>query len=169
MDGRHHRDLRRGGPVPQSNAGLAENRCGQCSCSADLCVGSVAPPLRIACRRPGPLAGAPNGRIRMAYLVQVSLNTSPQRSAARLRLSNGSRVASLGSFPGGLHGPARVWSRNGEYLAFRDEAGDIRFSNPLQLDLFGGGCTQRIRLRDGSRLTANFRVGVKVFDVVPPP
>jgi WD40 repeat protein len=90
------------------------------------------------------------------------------------RVANGSGVATLGSFPGGLHRSALVWSPNGEYLAFQDQAGDIRFWNPLQSDLSvavarkGAIYGTLLFSRDGSQFAANFPDGVKVFDVVPP-
>jgi hypothetical protein len=93
------------------------------------------------------------------------------------RVSDGKRVATLGSFPGGLQPSKLTWSPSGEYLAFYDAVGAIRFWNPLQPNLsvvvarggnqyFGGG--NLLFSKDGSRLAANFPDGVRVFDVVPP-
>jgi WD40 repeat protein len=90
------------------------------------------------------------------------------------RISDGSLVASLGSFPGGFHRSGLVWSPNGEYLAFLDAVADIRFWNPFQLDLSVAVARKAavdgtlLFSRDSSQLAANFPDGVKVFDVVPP-
>jgi WD40 repeat protein len=90
------------------------------------------------------------------------------------RVSDGSLVASLGSFPGGPHRSGLVWSPNGEYLAFHDAAGDIRFWNPLRPGFSIAVARNGERFgslsfsRDGFRFAANFPDGVRVFDVVPP-
>jgi hypothetical protein len=90
------------------------------------------------------------------------------------RVSDGSLLASVGSFPGGVHRSGLVWSRNGEYLAFLDAVTDIRFWNPFRLDLSvvvarkGAGDGTLLFSRDGSQLAAGFFHEVKVFDVVPP-
>jgi WD40 repeat protein len=96
------------------------------------------------------------------------------------RVSDGSLVASLDSFPGGLHRSGLVWSPNGEYLAFQDAVGDIRFWNPFRSDHSvavarkAGGNAPPFRhsallfSRDGSQLAANFPDCVRIFDVVPP-
>jgi WD40 repeat protein len=89
------------------------------------------------------------------------------------RVSDGSLVASLGSFPGGLHRSGLVWSPNGEYLAFQDAIGDLRFWNPHQPALSvviarkGNPQGNLLFSKDGSQLAADFPDGVKVFDVVP--
>jgi WD40 repeat protein len=91
------------------------------------------------------------------------------------RVSDGKRVALLGSFPGGLNRSRLMWSPNGEYLAFYDALGAIRFWNPLQPGLsvvvarggdhyYGGNL---LFSKDGSQMSANFPDGVRVFDVVP--
>jgi WD40 repeat protein len=90
------------------------------------------------------------------------------------RVSDGSLVASLGSFPGGLNRSGLAWSPNGEYLAFHDAAGDIRFWNPFQLGFSVAVARNGARFGnlsfsgDGLRFAANFPDGVRVFDVVPP-
>jgi WD40 repeat protein len=91
------------------------------------------------------------------------------------RVSDGSLVASLGSFPGGLHAFGLVWSPNGKYLGFCDATGDIRFWSPFQSDLsvvvarkVGSSHGSLLFSRDGSQLAANSSDGVKVFDVVLP-
>jgi hypothetical protein len=69
-----------------------------------------------------------------------------------------------------------MWSPNGEYLAFYDALGAIRFWNPLQTGLsavvarggngyFGGNL---LFSKNGSQMSANFPDGVRVFDVIPP-
>jgi WD40 repeat protein len=90
------------------------------------------------------------------------------------RISDGVRVASLGSFPGGLHAAGLVWSPKGDYLAFQDGLGDIRFWNPFQPKLSiavarkGVHYSNLLFSRDSLQLAASFPDGVKVFDVVPP-
>jgi WD40 repeat protein len=90
------------------------------------------------------------------------------------RVSDGSLVASLGSFPGGLSRSGLVWSPNGEYLAFHDAAGDIRFWNPFQPGFSVAVARNGERFGslsfsgDGFRFAANFPDGVRIFDVVPP-
>jgi WD40 repeat protein len=90
------------------------------------------------------------------------------------RVSDGSLVASLGSFPGGISRSGLVWSPNGEYLAFHDAVGDIRFWNPSRPGFSVMVARASARYgnlsfsRDGSRFAANFPDGVKVFDVVRP-
>jgi WD40 repeat protein len=97
------------------------------------------------------------------------------------RVSDGSLVAFLDSFPGGLHRSGLVWSPNGEYLAFQDAVGDIRFWNPFRSDhsvavarKVGGYSTlpsfhsSLLFSRDGSQLASNFPDGVRIFDVVLP-
>jgi WD40 repeat protein len=90
------------------------------------------------------------------------------------RVSDGKLVASLGSFPGGLARHALVWSPNGEYLAFQDALGAIRFWNPFQPKLSVAVARKGFQApddilfsKDGSQLAAVFADGVKVFDVVP--
>jgi WD40 repeat protein len=88
------------------------------------------------------------------------------------RLADGARVASLGSFPGGIDNTQLVWAPGGQYLAFIDGIGDIRFWDPLHpgasVIVAGMGSHSRTLLfsKDGSQLVANFEGGVKVFDVV---
>jgi hypothetical protein len=89
------------------------------------------------------------------------------------RVSDGSLLASVGSFPGGVHRSGLVWSPNGEYLAFLDAVADIRFWNPFQLDLSVAVARKAVDgtllfSRDGSQLAVKFFDKVKVFDVVPP-
>jgi WD40 repeat protein len=90
------------------------------------------------------------------------------------RVSDGSLVASLGSFPGGFWRRGLAWSPNGEYLAFQDALGDVRFWNPFQPNLSvavarkGAHYSNLLFSRDSSQLAVNFPDGVKVFDVVPP-
>lgn len=87
------------------------------------------------------------------------------------RVSDGMRVASVGSFPGGLNRTGLVWSPQGDYLAFLDAYGDIRFWNPFHpgasISVASIGRNSRTLLfsKDGSQLVANFENGVKVFDV----
>jgi WD40 repeat protein len=67
-----------------------------------------------------------------------------------------------------------VWSPNGEYLAFHDATGDIRFWNPFQPGFSVAVARSGERFgnlsfsRDGLRLAANFPDGIRVFDVVRP-
>jgi hypothetical protein len=88
------------------------------------------------------------------------------------RISDGSLVASLGSFPGAFHRFGLVWSPNGKYLAFQ-AIDDIRFWSPFQSDLSvvvarkGAGYGSLVFSRDGSQLATNFPDGVRIFDVVP--
>jgi WD40 repeat protein len=90
------------------------------------------------------------------------------------RVSDGKLIASLGSFPGGLSRHGLVWSPNGEYLAFQDGRGDIRFWNPFRTGLSVNVARQSktysnlLFSKGGSQLAANFSDGLKVFDVVPP-
>jgi hypothetical protein len=90
------------------------------------------------------------------------------------RISDGALVASLGSFAGSMHRSGLVWSPNGRYLAFQDGASDIRFWNPFQSDLSVAVARKAavygtlLFSRDSSQFAANFRDGVKIFDVVPP-
>jgi WD40 repeat protein len=99
---------------------------------------------------------------------------SPADPLRVYRVSDGKLVAALGSFPGGIYHNGLVWSPSGEYIAFQDPRGDIRFWNPLQRDLsvkVARGAEPYSHLlfsKDGSQLAANFSDGLKVFDVVPP-
>ena len=90
------------------------------------------------------------------------------------RVSDGKPVASLGSFPGGLDHRALVWSPDGEYLAFQDAVGAIRFWNPFQPNFSVVVARKGVLApdgilfsKDGSQLAANFTDGMRVFDVVP--
>jgi WD40 repeat protein len=90
------------------------------------------------------------------------------------RVSDGKLVASLGSFPGGLDHRALVWSPNGEYLAFQDALGAVRFWNPFQPNFSVAVARKGVLALDGillskdsSQLAANFADGLKVFDAVP--
>jgi WD40 repeat protein len=90
------------------------------------------------------------------------------------RVSDGKLVASLGSFPGGLDHHALIWSLNGEYLAFQDAVGAIRFWNPFKPSFSVAVARKGVLAPDGilfskdnSQLAANFTDGLKVFDVVP--
>jgi WD40 repeat protein len=91
------------------------------------------------------------------------------------RLADGARVASVGSFPGGIDNTQLVWSPKGDYLAFIDGIGDIRFWDPLHsgitVPVAGMGHHSRTLLfsKDGSQLVANFEGGVKIFDVIAHP
>jgi WD40 repeat protein len=82
------------------------------------------------------------------------------------------RVASLGSFPGGLGSGGLVWSPKGDYLGFLDGIGDVRFWAPFHpgnsISVASIGRHSRILLfsKDGSQLVANFEGGVKLFDVI---
>jgi WD40 repeat protein len=88
-----------------------------------------------------------------------------------LKLADGARVASLGSFPGGVDNTQLVWSPNGQYLAFIDGIGDIRFWDPFHpgasviVASMGNHSRTLLFSKDGSQLVANFEGGVKVFDV----
>jgi hypothetical protein len=90
------------------------------------------------------------------------------------RVSDRKPVASLGSFPGGLFQSGLPWSPNGEYVAFYDALGAIRFWNPLQSGLSavvarrGSRHADLLFSTDGSRLAANFPDGVRIFDVETP-
>jgi hypothetical protein len=128
-------------------------------------------------------AGSESGGSRWTYPPGIRLPGSgafkeefPADPLRIFRVSDGKRVASLGSFPGGLNRSRLMWSPNGEYLAFYDAVGAIRFWNPLQPGLsvvvarggnhyFGGNL---LFSKDGSQMSANFPDGVRVFDVVPP-
>jgi WD40 repeat protein len=91
------------------------------------------------------------------------------------RVAEGTRVASLGSFPGGIDNAQLVWSPKGDYLAFLDGIGDVRFWDPFHsgasMPVARMGIHSRTLLfsKDGSQLVANFEGGVKVFDVVKHP
>ncbi len=89
------------------------------------------------------------------------------------RVSDGERVSSLGSFPGGLNSSARLtWSAKGDYLAFIDAVGDVRFWNPLQPGLsavvgqVGPHAETLLLSKDGSQLFANSPDGIKIFDII---
>jgi hypothetical protein len=88
------------------------------------------------------------------------------------RVSDGERIASVGSFPGGLERSELVWSPKGDYLSFLDASGNIRFWDPLHpgasVTAASMGHHSRTLLfsKDGSQLVANFENGVKVFDVI---
>jgi WD40 repeat protein len=92
------------------------------------------------------------------------------------RVSDGERVSSLGSFPGGLDSNAQLaWSAKGDYLAFIDRLGDVRLWNPLQPGLSVAGArigphAETVLLsKDGSHLFANFPDGIKIFNITAPP
>lgn len=114
-----------------------------------------------------------NGLIRIpgSGTLKVEFPADPLRV---YRVSDGKLVAALGSFPGGIYHNELVWSPSGEYIAFQDGRGDIRFWNPLRPDLSvkvaRGAEPYSVLLfsKDGSQLAANFADGLKVFDVVPP-
>lgn len=114
-----------------------------------------------------------NGLIRIpgSGTLKVEFPADPLRV---YRLSDGKLIASLGSFPGGIHGHGLVWSPNGEYLAFQDALGDIRFWNPFQQGLSVNVARKSktysslLFSSDGSQLAANFTDGLRIFDVVPP-
>ena len=102
------------------------------------------------------------------------LNVHPPADPLRVyRVSDGKRVAALGSFPGGIYRDELLWSPSGEYIAFKDGRGDIRFWNPFQPNLsikVARGAERFDNLlfsKDGSQLAANFSDGLKVFNVVP--
>ena len=89
------------------------------------------------------------------------------------RVSDGGLVGSLGGFPGGLASSAQLaWSKAGDYLAFLDAVGDVRFWNPHRPGRsiigahMGRHCKTILFSTDGLRLFANFPGGVSVFDVV---
>jgi WD40-like Beta Propeller Repeat len=89
------------------------------------------------------------------------------------RVSDGTLVASLESFPGGLASSAQLaWSRKGDYLTFLDGVGDIRLWNPLQPGLsvlaahMGRNSRTVLLTKDGSQLLSDFPDGVKIFDIV---
>jgi WD40 repeat protein len=88
------------------------------------------------------------------------------------RVSDGARIASVGSFPGGLERSELVWSPKGDYLSFLDASGNIRFWDPLHpgdsVTAASMGHHSRTLLfsKDGSQLVASFENGVKVFDVI---
>jgi WD40 repeat protein len=91
------------------------------------------------------------------------------------RISDGSLVASLGSFPGGISRLGPVWSPTGKYIAFEDALGNIRFWSPfkphLSVEVAHLADTPGDSLlfsKDGSKLAANFWGNVRIFDVVPP-
>jgi WD40 repeat protein len=87
------------------------------------------------------------------------------------RISDGKLVSSLGSFPGGLWRGGLTWSPSGEYLAFIDFRGDIRFWSPFRPNLSAAvarGADHYANLRfskDGSQLAANFPDGVRIFNL----
>jgi WD40 repeat protein len=90
------------------------------------------------------------------------------------RISDGKLIASLGSFPGGFYHRALVWSPSGEYLAFQDGLGAVRFWNPFQPNFSVAVARKGVLAPDGivfskdsSQLAANFTDGLKIFDVVP--
>jgi WD40 repeat protein len=114
-----------------------------------------------------------NGLIRIpgSGMMKVEFPADPLRV---YRVSDGKLIASLGSFPGGIPRHGLVWSPNGEYLAFQDARGDIRFWNPFRPGLSVNVARKSKKYSnllfssDGSQLAANFSDGLKVFDVVPP-
>lgn len=89
-------------------------------------------------------------------------------------VSDGKLIASLGSFPGGLADHGLIWSPNGEYLAFQDGRGDIRFWDSFRPGLSvnvaraSKSYSNLLFSNDGSQLAATFPDGLKVFDVVAP-
>lgn len=88
------------------------------------------------------------------------------------RVSDGTLLSSLGSFPGGLSRDGLIWSPSGEYLAFHDALGDIRLWTPFRPDLSVRVAREGDRSgslqfsKDGSQLAATFPDGVRVFNVV---
>jgi WD40 repeat protein len=88
------------------------------------------------------------------------------------RVADGERVASLGSFPGGIHSGELAWSPNGNYLGFLDSVGDIRLWDPSRpgnsaaVASMGRHSRTLLFSRDGSQLAANFEAGVKIFDII---
>jgi WD40 repeat protein len=101
-----------------------------------------------------------------------TLTQEPPADPLRVfQVSDGKLVSSLGSFPGGFS-LGLTWASSGEYLAFHDALGDIRFWNPFQPDLSVRVAREGDRLanlwfsKDGAQLAANFPDGVRVFDIV---
>jgi hypothetical protein len=109
----------------------------------------------------------PNGIFGPSVLKQES----PVDPLRVYRISDGGLVAALGSFPGGLS--QLVWSRNGQYLAFRDAVGGIRFWSPFKPNLSArvlreaAPGSRLLFSRDGSQLAALLSDGVEIFDIVP--
>jgi WD40 repeat protein len=97
---------------------------------------------------------------------------SPAEPLRVYRVADGERVASLGSFPGGIHKGRLAWSPNGDYLGFRDSLGDIRFWAPFRpgasvpVANMGRHSSTLLFSKDGSQLVANFEAGVKIFDII---
>jgi WD40 repeat protein len=91
------------------------------------------------------------------------------------RVVDGARVASVGSFPGGIDNARLVWSPKGDYLAFLDAIGDLRFWDPfhpgdsIPVATLGRHSRTLLFSKDGSQLVANFEGGVKLFDVINHP
>jgi WD40 repeat protein len=89
------------------------------------------------------------------------------------RISDGRLAASLASFPGGLSRSGLAWSPGGEYLAFQDAIGDVRFWKPFQPNLSvtvaRGGFPHGDLLFANDRLAANFPDGVKLFEIASSP
>jgi DNA-binding beta-propeller fold protein YncE len=91
------------------------------------------------------------------------------------RISDGKLITSLGSFPGGVTSHGLVWSPNGEYIAFQDGRGDIRFWNPfrpgLSVNVARKGVLPLPSIQfstDGTQLAADSWDGLNVFVVVSP-